>query len=199
MDGFERRREQKKKNILEASLQLFKTFGVAKVTIPEIAKQAEVSQVTIYNYFGSKDHLVHEVIIYYVNQIWVDYEQLFGSDLPFPDKIKQIIFEKKETASNIHEDFFHYFIKEYADEESYVEKFYREKALGRFIELFDEGKKQGYIDPNLSNEAIIFYIQMVSEYFQKNEVDPHFLSLTEDLTKIFFYGIVGNQAKKQEE
>ena len=58
MDGFEKRREQKKKDILKAALSLFQQYGVQKVTISEIAKKANVSQVTIYNYFESKDNLL---------------------------------------------------------------------------------------------------------------------------------------------
>ena len=96
MDGFERRRELKKRNILDAALNLFLTNGVQKVSIAEIASKAAVSQVTIYNYFESKDNLVHEVITYYVDRVWNDYEQLFNSSLPFYEKVKQIIFDKKK-------------------------------------------------------------------------------------------------------
>lgn len=191
MDGFERRKVQKKKDILDAALSLFLKFGVQKVSITEIAKQANVSQVTIYNYFESKDNLVHEVIMYYTDSVWMEYEDLFHSNFSFHEKIKKIIFEKKEIANEIHEDFYQYFMREYETGMSYIENLYKEKVLPKFMELFEEGKKQGFVDPNISTEAILFYIQMFKEYFQRKDAYEHALPLTEDLTKLFFYGIAG--------
>ncbi|CAH0199426.1 hypothetical protein SRABI80_01792 [Peribacillus frigoritolerans] len=76
-----------------------------------------------------------------------------------------------------------------------MEKIYTEKALPRFIDLFNQGKEQGYVDPNLSNEAILFYIKAMTEYIQREEVYQSILPLTEDIMKILFYGIVGEKEK----
>lgn len=191
MNGFERRKKLKQKHILEAALTLFLEYGVQKVSIAEIAEKANVSQVTIYNYFESKDNLVTEVVNYYVDKIWAEYEPLFQSDVPFPEKIKQIVFEKKIIADDIHEDFFNHFMQEYIEEDSYLRQFYINTALPSFIQLFNEGKQQGYIDENLSDEAIIMYLQMYADFMRREDVYEQILPLTEDLTKMFFYGIAG--------
>lgn len=191
MNGFERRKELKKTNILETALASFLKYGIHKVSVAEIAREANVSQVTIYNYFESKENLAKEVIAFYVDQIWEEYEELFDSDLPFPDKVKKIIFEKNDYAEQINEDFFNDFMKEYATEDNYILKFYTEIALPKFLKLFDEGKEQGYVDPSISNEAILFYIQMFAEYMQRDGVIHNMLPMTEDLTKLFFFGVAG--------
>lgn len=191
MNGFERRKELKKTNILEAASALFLKYGINKVSVAEIAKEANVSQVTIYNYFESKDKLIREVIIYYVDQVWSEYEPLFNSDMPFPDKVKKIIFDKRMIAGQINEDFFNHFMTEYTSEENYIEKLYKEKALPSFLKLFEEGKEQGYIDKTISDEAILLYLQMFADYMRGEEVTDKILPLTEDLTKLFFYGITG--------
>ncbi|WP_100012390.1 TetR/AcrR family transcriptional regulator [Lentibacillus sediminis] len=191
MDGFERRREQKKSNILEAALALFMKYGIQKVSVAEIAKEANVSQVTIYNYYGSKDHLIDQVIIFYIDNVWEEYEHLLKSNIPFPDKIKQVIFEKTDAANEISGDFFNHFMKEYTGGNTYLEKLYAEKVIPEMINLFDEGKEQGYINPSISNEAILFYIQMFTEYMKRDDVAKAVLPMTEELTKLFFYGIVG--------
>ncbi|MBS4219842.1 TetR/AcrR family transcriptional regulator [Bacillus sp. FJAT-49711] len=193
MDGFIRRKEMKKADILNTALALFIEFGVQKVSIAEIARKAKVSQVTIYNYFESKDNLVHEVIIFYIDKEWLEYEQLLKKDIPFPEKIKKIIFNKKETANRIHEDFYQYFMREYAAGMSYIENLYIEKTVPSFVDLFNEGKKQGYIDPALSNEAILFYIQMIKEYMQREDVYQKILPMTEDIVRLLFYGIMGER------
>ena len=195
MNGFERRKERKKKDILEATLELFMKHGVRKVSIAEIAERASVSQVTIYNYFGSKDQLIHEVIIYYVDKIWGGYERLFKSKMPFPDKIKWMIFDKKQVANQISGEFLEYIMEEYSAGSNYIEEMYNEKALPQFMKLFEEGKAQGYIDQSISNEAILLYIKMFQEYMQQEDVIQNILPITEDFTKLFFYGITGKGEK----
>ncbi|SET02795.1 transcriptional regulator, TetR family [Oceanobacillus limi] len=193
MDGFQRRKEMKKTNILEAALTLFMKYGIQKVAVSEIAKEAKVSQVTIYNYFESKEKLIREVIMYYVEKVWSETEELLDSDIDFSEKIKQIIFQSSTTANEINEDFYQYIMREYATGNNYIEKFYAEKALPRLADFFTFGKEQGYIDSSISNEAIMFYIQMFNDYLSKEEVQKQALPLSEDLSKLLFYGIVGNK------
>lgn len=195
MNGFERRKKLKKINILKAGLALFLKYGIQKVSVAEIAKDANVSQVTIYNYFESKDNLIREIIIFYVNEIWEEYEQLFNSDMSFPDKVKKIIFDKRIIANQINEDFFNYFMMEYSSESNFIMDFYTEKALPSFLKLFEEGKEQGYVDKDISDEAILFYLQMFADYMRREEVTDKILPITEDLTKLFFYGIAGKGEK----
>ncbi|MBC5636786.1 TetR/AcrR family transcriptional regulator [Ornithinibacillus sp. BX22] len=196
MDGFKRRSELKRTNILQSALDLFMKFGISKVSVAEIAKNANVSQVTIYNYFGSKDKLVDEVVVYYIEEIWSEFQKIIDSDIHISEKIKQIIFNKTTSASSINEEIYNYIIKDFSSGTgSYIEEFYTNKALPELINLFDEGKEQGYIDSTISNEAILIYIQMFREYLQQKHVYEQVLPYTEELTKMFFYGIVGYKEK----
>ncbi|WP_019156527.1 TetR/AcrR family transcriptional regulator [Robertmurraya massiliosenegalensis] len=193
MDGFEKRREQKKKKIIEAAYALFMEFGIQKVSVAEIANKANVSQVTIYNYFENKDNLVRIVFKYFVDQIWNEQKLALESDIPFDEKIKGIIFDKGMHASQISTRFFQDFMKDYASGQSYVEEVYVNEALPLLIKLFDEGRLQGYIDPTVSNEAILFYLQMFQLYLQREEATQAILPIAEELTKLFFYGIAGKK------
>lgn len=195
MDGFQRRREQKENAILQAALTLFMDAGVQKVSIAEIAAKANVSQVTIYKYFESKENLTQLVLKFYVDQIWEEQKKQLNSDLPFLDKIKQITFSKSDYANQFNSQFFQYFMNDYSNGKSYVEEIYTREAIPRMIALFDEGKEQGFIDQNMSNEAILVYMQMFKDYLQQKEVSLTVLPMTEDLITLFFYGIVG---KKEE-
>lgn len=193
MDGFQRRREQKENAILQAALTLFMDAGVHKVSIAEIAAKANVSQVTIYKYFESKDNLTQLVLKFYVDQIWEEQKKQLNSDLPFLDKIKQITFSKSDYANQFNSQFFQYFMNDYSTGKSYVEEIYTKEAIPRMIALFNEGKEQGYIDQNMSSEAILVYMQMFKDYLQQKSVALTVLPMTEDLTKLFFYGIVGKK------
>lgn len=50
----ERQAEQLKKEILEASITVFKQYGYEKATTKKIAKEADVSEGTLYYYFENK-------------------------------------------------------------------------------------------------------------------------------------------------
>ncbi|MBP2241542.1 AcrR family transcriptional regulator [Cytobacillus eiseniae] len=191
MDGFEKRREQKKKDILTAALALFMEYGIQKVSIAEIAKKASVSQVTIYNYFESKDNLAQFVFKFYVDKVWDEQKKFLESDLPFNEKITKLMFEKGAIINQISEKFLQDFMKDYASGQSYVEELYINEALPLFIEFFNNGREQGYIDSSISNEAILLYLQMFQEYMQREHFAQMTIPIAEELTKLFFYGIAG--------
>ena len=58
MNQYQKTTEKKKQAIIQAALHLFKEKGFKETSIKSIAEVAEVSPVSIYNYFGSKDNLV---------------------------------------------------------------------------------------------------------------------------------------------
>ena len=69
MDGFARRKEQSKEEIRKAAWELFSQHGVDKVSVMDIAHKAGVSQVTIYNNFGSKEALAREFVGFMVDML----------------------------------------------------------------------------------------------------------------------------------
>lgn len=198
MDGFQRRREMKKADILQAALHLFMEYGVQKVSIKEIASKADVSQVTIYNYFVSKDILIDEVINYYIDRELANFEQLIKSNDTFPQKIKAVIFNKSQTAKQINDNFYQTIMEKYSRKDSSIQEVYSKKAVPMMMDFFEEGKRQGYIDQNISNEALFVYLQIFQEVFQRKEVFQQILPITEDITKLVFYGIAGNNGYAEE-
>ena len=79
MDGFQRRREQKKESIRRAALDLFGVHGIKKVSVNDVARRAGVSPVTIYNYYGSKQGLVHDAARWVLTAPEDDYAAIIGS------------------------------------------------------------------------------------------------------------------------
>ncbi|QGH33362.1 TetR family transcriptional regulator [Gracilibacillus salitolerans] len=191
MDGFKKRTQRKKNKILEATLHLFSTYGIKNVPITKIASEANVSQVTIYNYFESKDNLIHETMVYFVEKEYQKFQDIIDSDIRFPEKIEQIIFNKTDDAAKINEELYHYLMSDFSSEGSYIDKVYQEKALPLFNQLIDEGKRTGFIHQDISTEAIMIYIHMFKDYMKKENVSDYILPLTEDILKLFFYGIMG--------
>lgn len=57
------KKEEKKKNLLDAAHILFLQKGFSKTSISEIAKQAKVAKGTFYLYFKDKDELLEHLIL----------------------------------------------------------------------------------------------------------------------------------------
>lgn len=58
----ERQKAFHRNNILESAYELFKKKGIDGTTMDDIARHAEYSKTTIYNYFGSKEELISYLI-----------------------------------------------------------------------------------------------------------------------------------------
>ncbi|MEK4299825.1 TetR/AcrR family transcriptional regulator [Oceanobacillus sp. FSL W8-0428] len=192
MDGFERRTLVKKEKILNTSAALFQKEGIKKVSISKIAKEANVSQVTIYNYFESKEKLLYEALIYFVNQTWEKYHKLIEEPISYEEKMKQFIFSEAQTVNDLHEEFSNYMMDQYKIPGNFIEHLYQEKALPAMMQLVQQGRDEGFIDPAISDTAIFVYLQMFTDYLQKGDAIEQLVPLTEELMKLFFYGIAGS-------
>ncbi len=191
MDGFQMRKEKKKKSILQAAQELFSSQGVKNTTVAEIAAKARVSQVTLYNYFGSKNNLVKEVIGTFMEEKWTDSEKIIESALSFPQKIEKIILEKAQVE---HQSpwFVHAIALADSEIQDLLESYYQKRSIPLLIKLIEQGKKEGFVDLGLSNEAVLFYLNIFKEAMNQ----PEFLwdknkGLRLDLTRLFFYGLMG--------
>ena len=65
------------------------------------------------------------------------------------------------------------------------------------MEIIEQGRREGYINNNISNETILFFMGMFWEAVNRPEL---FLeenkSIQLELSELFFYGIVGPGWKK---
>lgn len=200
MDGFQKRREKKKEAICRSAFDLFSKYGVQKVTIEEIAKTANVSQVTIYNYFHSKDGLLQNVICMFANEIWEQYVDLLQSDLPFPEKIESIIFDKTKLAGDLNADFIRSFVSNNTEIEKFIDNLYQNQILPLLMDFFREGQEQGYVNPELSTKTILFYFNMFKEALNWPDLlgdESENAQLSKELTTMFFFGLSGRNSEKK--
>ena len=56
----ERKKRETRQTIRQAALQLFAERGFDAVTVTEVARVANVSQATVFNYFPTKEDLFYE-------------------------------------------------------------------------------------------------------------------------------------------
>ena len=195
MNGFERRKEQKKDNIRRAALELFQAYGFKKVSINDIAQKAGVSQVTIYNHFGSKDELVRDVIKNLFYSMLEKYRGIVKEEKPFLRKLEAIVFDKSELIGQFQGELRQAVFSQDPEMRQFVESIWQGEINQLLIDLFEDGRKQGYISTDLSREAILTYYEIFrqgiynSPHVQaKLEQNP---KLVRELISVFTYGLNG--------
>jgi AcrR family transcriptional regulator len=199
-NGFTRRKEQSKQEIRQAAWGLFSQFGVERVSIADIAHKAGVSQATIYNNFNSKDALAREFVVSVVDELVNRVQRVLTEEQPFWAKLSAVIqFISEMLASvrpaevdltvitnrfNLQDDPEIHKIRESA----------RERMAGLLLGLIREGKQQGKIQADFSENAFKIYFKAFMDIF----IDPQFQlgyyqdpKLVQELGMLMIYGLSG--------
>ena len=196
MDGFERRKEQKRDSIRRAALELFKVYGFKKVSMRDIARKADVSQVTIYNHFGSKDELVREAIKTLILYSLGKYRSIINGGGTFTDKLELIFFDKTDLLSQFQGELMQTVIRNYPEIEQFVEAIWQWEVNQLLIDFFEEGRRQGYVSKELSEEAILVYYEILRRgiYAKSGLVTTEdSAKLMRELMSLFLYGLMGKR------
>lgn len=106
MNQYQKTTEKKKQAVIQAALRLFKDKGFKETSIKSIAEAAEVSPVSIYNYFGSKDNLVTLCVNDLFEEITQQAEDILKSNLAFNTKLDQALDLCQEKMSQQISDYF---------------------------------------------------------------------------------------------
>jgi AcrR family transcriptional regulator len=199
MKTLKRRIERNKERILRATLELFRVHGIKKTATHDIARKAGVSPATVYNHFGSKEDLMHAAIKYFLASTAADFSGILKGDLTFPEKMGQILSYKSDMLGQYQGEFMQTLISEDPEVRHLVDSVYLADMKQMILDFYEEGKGQGYVNPELSTETIMRYLLIVRSGMAAESVlseDPeHNRELMRELTPLFLYGIMGKPGK----
>ncbi|MFC1917873.1 TetR/AcrR family transcriptional regulator [Chloroflexota bacterium] len=199
MRVYDRRIERNKERILRATLELFQVHGIKKTTTHDIAQKAGISPATVYNHFGTKEDLVHAAVKYFLTVAAVDFRKIVEGDLPFLKKLEQVILYKSDMFGRYQGELLQTIISENPEIRQIVDSVSRVEITPYVIAFYEEGKRQGYINPDLSTETIMRFSEIIrkgmaaesslSEDPEKNR------ELLQELIPPYLYGILGKPGK----
>ena len=193
MNGYEKRTALKKTAIIDAARTLFFKHGIQNVSIKEIAAQAQVSQVSIYNYFEDKNALAKETFIIVIEEAIKQFEQTLASDISFENKLN-IIMEQKVNLTD--EILLAHFDKQALDDKilrQVFEETVKESALKLYRDFIELGKKEGIIDSAIPTEAAIDYLATSLKLLQNADFYTTDTSYKAGIRKMFLYGLLGKE------
>ncbi len=189
------RQIDKRQKIITSAIDLFRqTHDIKRVSLEAIARSARVSPTTIYNYFGTREKLVYEVIKVLSKENIERNRALVRSAVPFPQKITGIISGKLDLASQLNGEVVNKIIKQDQNIAPFIDEIYENEIRPLWLEILADGKKQGYIDPSLDNNALLIYLDALKAGFSAKQDMlsnyPDNISLIQHLTRIMFYGFL---------
>ena len=187
MNRYEIRTNRKKESIVSAAMILFNQNGYSNTSIVDIATLAQVSQVSIYNYFGNKEGLVAECAKKVLNTTLKKAKELLESSLSFEDKIKEA-FQICTTEAVL---MIEQCLTEIAlSDPAFISIFNKETyALKQTVYLMyiEEGKKSGNISSQISTELILKLLESINNM----QLDTsHIENDIKSLQRILLYGLL---------
>ena len=185
----------KRRKIIDSAITLFShTHDFRRVSLEAIAREARVSPTTIYNNFSNRETLVYEVIKNLVRANLERNSALIRSDLPFPQKLIGIISGKLDMAEGVNNEIIAKLISQDNKIVPFIDEIYQQEIKPLWKEMVADGKKQGYVDPNLDDEALLVYLDVLQAGFRaRPELLQGFkenMGFIEQLTRLMFYGFL---------
>jgi len=196
-------KETKKEKIINAAVRLFSsTHNFNKVSIEDIAREANVSPTTIYNNFGNRDTLIIEILKQIGISAMESYKAIVHADIPFPQKIKLIMQRKVKAAKELDLDVLEKMITQDTRLAEFAVDMNEYEPKPTLLELIEDGKRQGYIEPELSNEAIMMYLELLqtsgTAFFRILEAQHDNEKTLQDFNCVLFYGFLNKDNKEPE-
>ena len=184
----------KHNQIMDTAKELFWKYGIKRVTVEEICREAEVSKATFYKYFSNKTGLVKQLMTRVGEEALAKYDRIWNQDIPYPEKVKGFMKLKKEQTDNMSREFYDDYML-HADPE--LAEFLASQTAGYMKRLRDDyatAQKRGDIRKNIKPEFIIY---MINHLYDLASSDEHLINMYDspqelalEILDFFLYGIM---------
>lgn len=184
------------KAIMTTAKSLFWKYGIKRVTVEEICKEASVSKMTFYRSFKNKNEVAGALIDHLAAEGFSDYKSIMEQDIPFPEKVKSMLRLKDERSKNISAEFVKdIYTFDIPELKSKMEGL-RQQQIENILRDFSKAQKDGWIRKDIKIEFILYMMNDMQAKIQ----DPGFLAMYDkphdaimEMTNYFFNGILSKE------
>jgi len=195
MNGFEKRATMIKEKIMATALDLLKTTEPKRIRIADIAKAADVSQVTIYNRFGSKEALFRDVFRAFMDKTRRDFEVILQEKLPMKEMIVRIFAMEKEAFEAFPPRIMQELLKDDAELAQDMEELYRRHTLPLMMRMLQDWKDRGEISEEIAVENVLAFMHLYKSQYElmltMAEQSGDMEKFLDGMVHLFFYGVCG--------
>jgi AcrR family transcriptional regulator len=183
----------KMKHLVETAKELFFRYGIGRVSIEEICKEAGVSKMTFYRYFPNKTAIAKYVLESIYSEGRERVNNILAMDVPFEERLKKVLVTKMEYTDKYSREFTKELmmgndpeLKKYIEEEN-------KKSLNEIRKIFLDAQKNGEVRSDIEIDFIIYMMNIIREVFKDENLQkmyPDIGSFIKDAFNFFYYGIL---------
>jgi len=185
--------ENTKDKIYQAAKELIWKNGISKTNVADICEEAGVSNMTFYRKYENKYELLKQIIEENYNGFNRKYEEIFQKNLPFNEKIMELIFAHSELLKGISKKY----IDDIAHQDNVeLKEFIQKKHMiynESVLQLLKREQSKGNIRADVDIEFLNFFRNNIIEMLfnpKLQKIYPDTEELIIQLIKMFYFGAV---------
>jgi AcrR family transcriptional regulator len=179
--------------LLDSAGRLFMRYGIKRISVEEICRDAQVSKMTFYRYFDGKIDIAKTMMTELMEEASAEYRSIMDSDASWPEKVRKIIRLKLEKTEDMESEFVRDLMASPYPELRVLMEEWASKNLEMLREDFVQGQRKGYLRPDVKPDFLIFLLNQMRNWAVDPALDGLYSStkeMTEEMVKFFFYGIL---------
>ena len=183
----------KYQDIFRIAKELFWKYGIRRVTIEEICKEAGVSKMTFYKFFPNKMELAKTILKVNVGKSLEKFEKVVVGDLSFNEKIKEMLLIKLEGTKDISIEFVSDIYKIPDTELQQIVQKQAERSLEIFVGFLKDSQKSGLIRKEIKIDFILYYFNQMNHILDDKDLVSkykHPQDLIMESMNFLFYGLL---------
>ena len=184
---------KKFQNTVSKARELFWKHGIKRVSIEEICTETPVSKMTFYKFFKNKNELAEFILEEVMNEGIEKYEHIMSQDLPYPEKVKQIILLKHESSKDIGDEFLKDILQAEEQDLMKIIQAYRDKSTNKILNDLKKAQSEGWIRKGVNIDFLLYMMNDINNKLIDPQLEHIFANkhdLIMELTNFFFYGII---------
>lgn len=186
-------KKNKKAVVLNLSRQLFNEYGMNKITVEEICKEAKVSKATFYKYFKNKD----EVALQIANQFVADAKERFHDLIEHSTSFEKLIIGLLDLKEVFMEEYSEKFLIDlYQNNNKDIQlalSLLQTQSMDNSMQIYKLGIEQDKIRNKVSPEFFSYQLELINKIRTDSrviEMYPYREERNRIIFEQFFYGLI---------
>jgi AcrR family transcriptional regulator len=186
-------RRHLKTKIMETAMKAFRTQGVRRVRMDDIAEELSISKRTVYEIFGTKERLVYECVVKYKEDESSKLSELAAHCLNVME-ILLIIYKRRIENTKRTNILFYLDLRRYSSVMQLLKERneYNRELCQRFIK---RGIEEGYFRPSLDAQLTSLVFDALGRYLMDNHLYERY-SIEEIYYNLVFVSLRGMCTEK---